>query len=200
MDSAIWIKIVKTASERATPTRINLIESNSRHLECAEVDNTFWRNHVTTKFASRKLPSQIVEPYPASRDNIQNALHCLLEWDEKEKASTYAAFPSGKLCILENTLVSIKLLRETNAGHVVKSLLKTPTLFEEYRERLKNLQKKWKHYHKLWNSTSPIDLEPDLILPHGFSPQQLEEAMEELTTWKKLYYFLESQKQILLTK
>lgn len=201
MEKGIWTEILHAAhtAERATPNRISLIESNCPHLECDEVDIMFWRTQVIKKFGSRRLPTHIIEPYPVTRDRVSVALQFLLEWQKKQSGAEARALPQVQLVDIEKALVTVKLLSDTQAGHILKSLLKTLKISDDSTTRVKNILKKWKDYHKLWSATNPTTTS-GLILPHGLSPTDLEKAMEDLNTWKSLYFFLEDQKSLLLKK
>lgn len=156
MDCGMWLEIIKSAGKyRALPEIVSRVESACPQLECPESDEAYWRPLVLSNAHGLKS-SDLVEPYPVIRDRVQTAVESLVAWrDSLPDIQEQRNLPSGgALEILEQAVVSVKLLGDTRCGHLVKSLRKIPGLDSAALRRLGDLQQRWKDYHARWEAPS----------------------------------------------
>ena len=147
MDVENWKDIIRAAGpyQRATPTNVSRVEASSPHLVSEETDIFFWRPLVQQALKGGKSWG-IEEPYPLTRDRVMRAVGTLEQWCVSPGSSP---LPAESLNVLDEVVITVKLLADTRAGHVLKSLRRakdhlTPATFRQ----AEAIGDRWKAYHR----------------------------------------------------
>jgi len=212
MDATTWLAVLHAASYRASPEIVCRVEATCPHLQCAEIDRVFWKGAVNKAFPSRRLPGSLVEPYPVQQRRVQAAVNKLADFiaqcqgtsgePSAPSPSVPLSPPAGSLEALEEALVTVRLLKDTGAGHAVKAVRKQAGLDPAVQRRAQALQARWKAHCE--RATAPAaaagDAPPEAPLPHRLSPSDLEKEMKRCDTWKGLYFVLQEQEAAMLAR
>jgi cellulose biosynthesis protein BcsQ len=97
--------------------------------------------------------------------------------------------PVESLECLESAPVSVKLLKESGAGHILRSLRNHEKIDKQILERIITLVQRWKKYHKQWEIECKNKSQDDVMS----STIVNEIAMERCSSWMHLYKFNEEQ-------